>query len=847
MQLSYSRKEIVMKRFLCASLCALMIFGNTAVLPLALEADTEDREDVVCGTFEYAMEELGEGYTYNTTATYYYSDSYFSGSAKEYNPHLATMSLCLALSAFGVLDDAENTDYLSQSKNALALFGDLGFGDVTPNADMYVRPTDETMGAVAGKKQLSDKDGEYTLVALALRGGAYGAEWAENLEVGLDSDYNGNHKGFYEARDRIVAFLTDYISDLSGRVKLWVAGYSRAGAVAGLVGAWADDNCDLLENTDISISQHDVFAYTFEAPAGTARKNTVGKDYSNIHNIIGANDLVTKVAMDTNEDGGWDFVRVGEENVYNVTALSDRTTDKLYVEKTAIARKFMAELNPDALAAPENLYDESGHWDGVPVREALNYLSKTLTSGISRRGYTRSIQPFLYDVLRQVFADGQSLMRFIAVVEEVISTPADLIGLIPMPIPSEFEGDIVDVLLKNVQAVKTALSIVLEEILIRAEITYDKGELVVAVHTLVDVLADGGKDLIYLLIAIFSQEDDGVFAYHYPEIPLSYLMAQDTYYGGIDEPVPYAITRVLTVKNGGITVKDSTGKTVFAYANDTPLITNPAAADLGDMIQKPEVVFGTLLKNEITEDSVTVYLPSNEPYTVKVISGEGTEYSITEYSICDGRELRCAVFKNIPSSSALDGEIPAMSKENVALYTLSDTSGKQISVSDTAYEKTNIVTLTAPNDTVSLSGAGEYFHGQSATVSATGTECYRFSGWYIGNTLLSEECEFTFTVRRDAHLLARFDEVHNESEWIVDTEAKVGEEGKEHIECTACGLKLDERSIPAKQAPEKPVDSDSGNFYNFIIVLVAAPAVLAIGTVAVVFVLKKKKTNKAEN
>ena len=753
--------------------------------------------------------------------------------------------MCLAASAFAIVDNIENTNYLIQSQNALALFNNLGFKDVTPNADMCQRPSDETMGAVIGKKELYDEEGEYTLVALALRGAAYGAEWAENLEVGYESDYDGNHKGFYEARDRIIPFLTDYISNLSGRVKLWVTGYSRAGAVAGLVGAWATDNCTSLENTRISISPSGIFAYTFEAPRATARKNTVGKDYSNIHNTVGASDLVTKVAMAGNEDDGWDFVRVGEENVYNVTALSDRMTDAFYVQRSNLAKSFIASIDDDALSAPETLRDESGHWDGVPVSEALNYLTEKIVSGISRREYTRYIQPFLYDVLKQIFLDAKSLNRFVDAAEEAVSTPADLIGMIPMPIDVDLNVDIVDLLLKNTQAVKTALSIVLEEILTRAEITYEKGELVIAVHTLVDVLAGGGKDLIYLLFAIFQQEDYGVFEYHYPEIPLGYLMASDTYYGGIDSPAPYAITRELTVKHGDITVKDSSGKTVFSSSMNTPPIIRPMAA--GSVILKPDIVLTSSLRSKTTEDTVTVYLPSNESYTVEVISGVGSEYSITEYAICDGRELRHTLYSDIPSGETLLGEVGAMSKNRVVLYTLKNESGKQIYGSDTAYAKKSIVTLNAPNDDVSLSGAGEYFYGESATVSATGTECYRFSGWYIGNTLLSEDCEFTFAVGENVHLTARFDEAHTESEWIVDTEATVGAEGKEHIECTACGTRLDERSIPAKQAPENPEDSDSGNFYNLIIVLVAAPAVLALGTATVVFVLKKKRTNKTED
>lgn len=59
------------------------------------------------GTFSYASG------SQDYTATYYYDDKYFAPSATEYNSHLATMSLCLALSAFG----SNQTGYADKSCN----------------------------------------------------------------------------------------------------------------------------------------------------------------------------------------------------------------------------------------------------------------------------------------------------------------------------------------------------------------------------------------------------------------------------------------------------------------------------------------------------------------------------------------------------------------------------------------------------------------------------------------------------------------------------------------------------------------------------------------------------------
>lgn len=49
------------------------------------------------GTFEFAATDE----RFDCSSTYYYEDAYFDKNAEEYDSSLATMSLCLAISAFG--------------------------------------------------------------------------------------------------------------------------------------------------------------------------------------------------------------------------------------------------------------------------------------------------------------------------------------------------------------------------------------------------------------------------------------------------------------------------------------------------------------------------------------------------------------------------------------------------------------------------------------------------------------------------------------------------------------------------------------------------------------------------
>ena len=65
---------------------------------------------------------------------YVYSDLYFKDSAKQYNSSLATMSLCLELSAFADKGSL-GTDYKNQSKNVKKLLKDIGFKNIEVNSD----------------------------------------------------------------------------------------------------------------------------------------------------------------------------------------------------------------------------------------------------------------------------------------------------------------------------------------------------------------------------------------------------------------------------------------------------------------------------------------------------------------------------------------------------------------------------------------------------------------------------------------------------------------------------------------------------------------------------------------
>ena len=74
------------------------------------------------------------------------------------------------------------------------------------------------------------------------------------------------------------------------------------------------------------------------------------------------------------------------------------------------------------------------------------------------------------------------------------------------------------------------------------------------------------------------------------------------------------------------------------------------------------------------------------------------------------------------------------------------------------------VTVTAENGTVT--GAGEYEEGTTATLTATAAEGYEFVNWTVGEEVVSTENPYSFVVTADVALVANFKEVEPAIEWI---------------------------------------------------------------------------------
>ena len=100
------------------------------------------------------------------------------------------MSLSFAMSAFGSSDGGQ-TDYTNKSSNARALLKEMGFADenIAVNDWFTKKPTTDSIGVIIGNKPVKVKDEEYTLIAVAVRGGGYEQEWASNITIGTSGQH----------------------------------------------------------------------------------------------------------------------------------------------------------------------------------------------------------------------------------------------------------------------------------------------------------------------------------------------------------------------------------------------------------------------------------------------------------------------------------------------------------------------------------------------------------------------------------------------------------------------------------------------------------------------------------
>lgn len=467
--------------------------------------------------------------------TMYYTDDYFKTSADRSRPDvsLASASLAIALAGFNSMDTA---DYGDKDRNIRKLFSDLGFTEYGCTESFHQKPTDDSIAAAAAIKDPAGAD--YTLVALSIRGGGYEAEWSGNFSLGK----TGNHSGFQQCSDYCKSFLYQYLEEhgVSGRIKLWITGYSRGGAAGNILAGEIDDGNAL--PASVTLAYEDMYAYFFEPPQGvTVEKDPRNSKYNNIWNFVNYNDVVPLVAM--SELG---FSRYGRDYYYPDASLSNYQEQRQAMLKFYNAqesKEYAGEYVVDDFkmkkldltgASGSLIIDDVGN-NMVQGDFARKLVSKMVTDTVkTRENFVNEYQNGFRTVLHIIF--GKSLLtgkegdvnRFLQELEKNIqeeNTAEELALAIQNP--------------WDENGLKTVISDVIVESLNDSEVNaldpVTLSKFINGVVKLVGGLAITDPDMTVTLLMHLSS----IMNAHYPEVSMAWLKTMDPNYSANPFPMPH--------------------------------------------------------------------------------------------------------------------------------------------------------------------------------------------------------------------------------------------------------------------------------------------------------------------
>lgn len=744
-----------------------------------LAPTTVTSTSTISGKFKYGS--VAQESTSDFTATFFYNDDYFSRpvSVSQYQQHLATMSMCLALSAYS----SNETTQAASSRNVQALMRSIGLNGIEVNQDYMLEPQTSTIGVCIGYKYIDGQ--ENTLIAVALRGGGYGKEWADNFLLGK----TGLHEGFRLASQKAYVFLSEYLNKLKtsnqihGQVKIWVTGYSRAAATANFLAARIlDTQFDGL----IPITYDNLYAYCFETPMGATPANGIyDTRYRFIYNIINPNDMVTKMAP--LELG---FGRYGLSLVLPAKGLIT-TYPSLVVAMKKFYNKFESTHKPDGtsipyavdnfvdyfvrseLVNPANvvkivqlglglgeqhlyIYEEE---NPVPQYIFLENLSRIITEGFiekSREKYaTGGFQLAITSLLHMLNFNQNQKIRFVHdLIEKTQLKDTEMLSLFYHALTLQVKPVIKDIVKLVVDTASTY------------GVHADPKEVDTIVSALVkafDKVCNPSQEMQDTLATLYYNcvETNSIPSAHYPELCLAWMQSFDSYYSPGAKPV-FSIynCRIARVNCPvEVTVRDAAG-TVVAFISAAGDVTTTDTTGIVALVDR--------------DGSRTFYIPADIDYILEIRAvGEGTvNYSVNEFSGETGRITKLESYVDVPvkPGDLLLGTLPAYTATDLETG-ITEGSSVQYTLTVNGSELAPAVLLMGAEAAAAyyyidsqaenpaygfVTGSGLRVLDSFALLEASAYEGHAFTGWYVGGTCVSTEKQYRFQVKGDITIVARF-------------------------------------------------------------------------------------------
>ena len=221
--------------------------------------------------------------------------------------------------------------------------------------------------------------------------------------------------------------------------------------------------------------------------------------------------------------------------------------------------------------------------------------------------------------------------------------------------------------------------------------------------------------------------------------------------------------------SGIVTVSDVVAELISGYHYDGKIHAVTNGSDAGITASETEI--------EITEgDSKTITIEGVSTKYYVDIKGKYYEISLKDSIVSLGNEL-----KKLPTGSGSTLMLSASSSTNNVTVSADNTSmtvtltgasigdsvvtvtyGSSTATINVTVSTTYTVTIqsedTNKGTVIPSVTSQQYKSGTTITLQATESEGYKFSGWYNGETLISSESSYTYTVRASVTITGKFEE-----------------------------------------------------------------------------------------
>ncbi len=574
----------IIRKTAAAAVCISLLLSFFFAAPAAAVSD-----GYITGEFRY-LTALSEN---STEGTYYYSDGFFAESGKKSNAHLRTLSLELALTTFGSDGGLKHSEFTER------LLSDIGFDeDDMYIADMNEPTSPDTLGSVMTHKKTVYGE----VLAVAVRGGGYGLEWASNLMLGDSGDAEGFSKAANMLIDRIRAYEIRHgiIS-----AKIWITGYSRAGGVAELAGKYINEHL-----REFRMSADDLYVYTFEAPAGSATYEY----YENIHNIINPNDIVPLLYPET-----WGLYHVG-------------VTETLAAEEIPIQRMQLGVTLSEGFSLQEQKnyeFDtktfrikETGTVEPVNVSAFIKEFVNWLSVNITRPVYAGTDEHFAEMISLIIGNDISGRSEFVSYLGEALLSGLneDMLPLLySAPGSEEYEGAVNSFIEKITDKISEDGKLTPEEAArLRSAVPN-------VLRTLMPVITrDLMGDRIFGNFGTFFGNGERILMQHADDAVLRLVLAEDPFYNGTEAAVIATEPPVTAPPEATAAVTTTAEVTSTTTTTTTTVTTTTTTTTATETTTAPETAAESEAETTAAPaETTTVTAAETVPETV--VSGEEEE------------------------------------------------------------------------------------------------------------------------------------------------------------------------------------------------------------------------------